>query len=143
MPITLSDIDESLAQIDKEESLLASRRKLLMELRATYSAQEPLISEQPPTPDLHTPRGQAPTLVETIKEVLPSFNGEEFNIPKLEEALKARGRVLNSKHPRAQLASLVGGMVKQGVLIRTFGEKGSTPHKFKVRSTEGRKTLFD
>ena len=75
------------------------------------------------------------TLIDDIKDILPRFGPQEFNISHVDSTLKRMAIPVAGKSPRSRISVALARLAEEGVLARTFTGAGSTPNKYRVRVT--------
>jgi len=152
MPITLDDIAELRArvaetrrQLEEEEAALKVLERMLEReqgsknagfQRAWKSKTKEIQQISLDDLELDFSEEQPETLVDSVKQVIPIFEGREFTVPLVEKALKAQGKVIDADNPRTRLSTVLSRLAKSGYITRTFKGKGSVPNRFKVNRDE-------
>lgn len=75
------------------------------------------------------------TLIDDIRDVLPRFGAQEFNITHVEITLKRLGIEVTGKYPKSRISVSLVKLCDEGLLARTFTGSGSVPHRYRTRST--------
>lgn len=75
------------------------------------------------------------TLADDIKDLLPKFGTQEFNIAHVEAILKRAGIEVIAKSPRSRISVALTKLCEDNVVVKTFSGAGNTPNKYRARAT--------
>jgi len=72
-------------------------------------------------------------LVDEVRDLMPTFGANEFTVAIVQKALMLQGGKLEAEYPRPRIATALGKLVNDGVLVLSFKGVGNNPHVYKVK----------
>jgi hypothetical protein len=126
----LTDQERSLKVV---EALAVSMRKNdSLELKKQPIRPVSIISAAKTVPAINTVLNGA-SLTSAVKEAIKEFGSKEFTRPEVDEVMKIQGTFpVGAKSPKANIASVLGSLVKDEVLRITREGGGKRPHSYVI-----------
>ena len=76
---------------------------------------------------------QKPSVLESVRAVVPDFGNQEFNAGAVEARLIEKGILPDVSQPRSQIITALGKLTIKGFLEKTLApESGIQPHRFRL-----------
>lgn len=141
MAPTLSDLDQIIAEAEKDlEELKAARR--VMEKFGSKSSESSEINTSSiggtgiiNLDDVALPVKAVKkddTLMANIKKLVKRFGTQEFTVTQVDAVLRQMGKGSNAKHFKNRVSIIIRQLTDEGVLERTFKGIGNIPHKYRL-----------